>query len=84
MILYGTNPIAWSNDDDQTIGHNISFEQCLAETAQIGFDALKKAISFQIIPLICKRHLGLTTSLSYLVGGHLIYLPTLQKPKSQP
>ena len=24
MILYGTNPIAWSNDDDQTLGADIS------------------------------------------------------------
>ena len=38
MILYGTNPIAWSNDDDQTLGANISLETCLDDTARIGFD----------------------------------------------
>lgn len=42
MIRYGTNPIAWSNDDDQTLGGHISLEQCLSETAQIGFDGIEK------------------------------------------
>ena len=42
MIRYGTNPIAWSNDDDQTLGAHISLGQCLAETAQIGFDGIEK------------------------------------------
>jgi len=42
MILYGTNPIAWSNDDDQTLGADISFEQCLSEIEQIGFDGSEK------------------------------------------
>ncbi len=42
MIRYGTNPIAWSNDDDQTLGAHISLEQCLREAAQIGFDGIEK------------------------------------------
>jgi inosose dehydratase len=42
MIRYGTNPIAWSNDDDQTLGAHISLEQCLRETAEIGFDGIEK------------------------------------------
>lgn len=46
MILFGTNPIAWSNDDDQTIGQNFSFEQCLSETAKIGFDGIEKGHKF--------------------------------------
>lgn len=46
MILFGTNPIAWSNDDDQTIGQNFSFEQCLTETAKIGFDGIEKGHKF--------------------------------------
>lgn len=46
MILYGTNPIAWSNDDDQTLGQNISLEQCLSETAEIGFDGIEKGHKF--------------------------------------
>lgn len=42
MILYGTNPIAWSNDDDQTLGADISLETCLDECAAIGFDGIEK------------------------------------------
>ncbi len=42
MIRYGTNPIAWTNDDDRSIGAHISLEQCLRETAQIGFDGIEK------------------------------------------
>ncbi|MGG7518394.1 myo-inosose-2 dehydratase [Allorhizobium undicola] len=42
MILYGTNPIAWSNDDDLTLGAHITLEQCLDETSQIGFDGIEK------------------------------------------
>ena len=34
MILYGTNPIAWANDDDQSIGAHIPTEQILREAAQ--------------------------------------------------
>ncbi|TKT82545.1 myo-inosose-2 dehydratase [Aquamicrobium sp. LC103] len=42
MIRYGTNPIAWSNDDDRTIGAHISLETCLSEAAAIGFDGIEK------------------------------------------
>ncbi len=46
MILYGTNPIAWSNDDDQTLGADITLEQCLDEAARIGFDGIEKGHKF--------------------------------------
>lgn len=42
MILYGTNPIAWSNDDDHTLGADISLERCLREAGEIGFDGIEK------------------------------------------
>lgn len=42
MIRYGTNPIAWSNDDDHTLGADISLETCLAQAAAIGFDGIEK------------------------------------------
>ena len=42
MILYGTNPIAWSNDDDQTIGAHLTFEDCLSDCRKIGFDGIEK------------------------------------------
>lgn len=41
MIRFGTNPIAWSNDDDQTLGADIPLEQCLSEAGQIGFDGIE-------------------------------------------
>lgn len=50
MILYGTNPIAWSNDDDRTLGAHISLEQCLDETAKIGFDGIEKGHKFPTDP----------------------------------
>ena len=42
MIHFGTNPIAWSNDDDQILGAEISLHQCLSEAADIGFDGIEK------------------------------------------
>lgn len=41
MILYGTNPIAWANDDDQTLGAHIPTEQILSEASDIGFDGIE-------------------------------------------
>ncbi len=46
MILYGTNPIAWSNDDDRTLGAHITLEQCLDDAARIGFDGIEKGHKF--------------------------------------
>lgn len=46
MILYGTNPIAWSNDDDQSLGADISLETCLNDCAAIGFDGIEKGHKF--------------------------------------
>ena len=42
MILYGTNPIAWSNDDDWSLGDHLSLEDCLTTAAKIGFDGIEK------------------------------------------
>ena len=42
MIQFGTNPIAWANDDDQTIGANIATTRILDEAGrQIGFDGIE-------------------------------------------
>ena len=42
MILYGTNPIAWANDDDQSIGAHIPTDQILREAGrEIGFDGIE-------------------------------------------
>ena len=42
MIRFAANPIAWSNDDDPTLGAHISLTQCLSEAASIGFDGIEK------------------------------------------
>ncbi|WP_395539875.1 myo-inosose-2 dehydratase [Neotabrizicola sp. sgz301269] len=42
MILFGTNPIAWANDDDQSIGADIPTTRILDEAGrQIGFDGIE-------------------------------------------
>lgn len=42
MILYGTNPIAWSNDDDWSLGDHLSLDDCLRDCREIGFDGIEK------------------------------------------
>ncbi|WP_417280247.1 myo-inosose-2 dehydratase [Celeribacter sp.] len=42
MIQFGTNPIAWANDDDQSIGADIPTERILEEAGHlIGFDGIE-------------------------------------------
>ena len=42
MILFGTNPIAWANDDDRSIGADIPTARILDEAGrQIGFDGIE-------------------------------------------
>ncbi len=42
MIRFGTNPIAWSNDDDWSIGDHLSLEDCLRDCGTLGFDGIEK------------------------------------------
>jgi inosose dehydratase len=42
MVRFGTNPIAWSNDDDRSLGADITLERCLGDAARIGFDGIEK------------------------------------------
>lgn len=48
MIRFGTNPIAWSNDDDLTLGAHIPLQQCLREAAEIGFDGIENGHKFPL------------------------------------
>lgn len=42
MIQFGTNPIAWANDDDQSLGADIPTERILEEAGHmIGFDGIE-------------------------------------------
>ncbi|RQP07108.1 MAG: myo-inosose-2 dehydratase [Paracoccus sp. BP8] len=59
MILFGTNPIAWANDDDQSIGADIPTEQILHEAGQlIGFDGIENGHRWPDEPLALKELLG--------------------------
>lgn len=75
MILYGTNPIAWSNDDDRSLGAHITLEQCLGEAAKIGFDGIEKGHKFpqeaQALKAVLEPH-----GLRYVSGWHSLNLLT--------
>ncbi|MHA1127786.1 MAG: myo-inosose-2 dehydratase [Alphaproteobacteria bacterium] len=75
MILYGTNPIAWSNDDDQTLGAEISLEQCLREAGEIGFDGIEKGHKMPVEPealtAVLEPH-----GLRFISGWHSLNLLT--------
>lgn len=59
MILYGTNPIAWANDDDQSIGAHIPTEQILHEAGEvIGFDGIENGHRWPDDPQALKALLG--------------------------
>jgi inosose dehydratase len=75
MILYGTNPIAWSNDDDRTLGAHISLEQCLDETSKIGFDGIEKGHKFPQEPDALKAVLA-PRNLRFVSGWHSLNLLT--------
>ena len=75
MILYGTNPIAWSNDDDRTLGAHISLDQCLDEVARIGFDGIEKGHKFPQEPAALKAVLE-SRKLRYVSGWHSLNLLT--------
>jgi inosose dehydratase len=75
MILFGTNPIAWSNDDDQSLGAHITLEQCLSETAEIGFDGIEKGHKMpttgDALSAVLKPH-----GLKFISGWHSLNLLT--------
>ena len=59
MIRYGTNPIAWANDDDQSIGAHIPTEQILHEAGEvIGFDGIENGHRWPDEPQALKALLG--------------------------
>jgi inosose dehydratase len=58
MILYGTNPIAWSNDDDWSIGDHLSLEDCLGDCRTIGFDGIEKGHKMPDVGTALKAKLG--------------------------
>lgn len=75
MILYGTNPIAWSNDDDQSLGAHITLERCLGEAGEIGFDGIEKGHKFPTEPDALKAALE-PHGLRFVSGWHSLNLLT--------
>ncbi len=69
MIRFGTNPIAWSNDDDRTLGAHISLEQCLKEASEIGFDGIEKGHKMPMDPEGMKAALA-PYGLTYVSGWY--------------
>lgn len=59
MILYGTNPIAWANDDDRTIGADIPTDRILHEAGEIiGFDGIENGHRWPGDPVALKALLA--------------------------
>jgi inosose dehydratase len=75
MIRYGTNPIAWSNDDDQTIGAHITLEDCLSDCEKIGFDGIEKGHKMPSDPEELKQVLA-AHKLVFVSGWHSLNLLT--------
>jgi len=73
MVKYGTNPIAWSNDDDPSLGGHIPLAQCLDEAARIGFDGIEKGHKFPTTPQQLRQELGLR-GLEYVSGWYSLNL----------
>lgn len=69
MILFGTNPIAWSNDDDRSIGAHITLERCLDDCQAIGFDGIEKGHKLPTTPDGLKAALG-PRGLKFVSGWH--------------
>ena len=73
MIRFGTNPIAWSNDDDRSLGAHIDLEQCLAEASAIGFDGIEKGHKMPSDPIDLKAALD-PHGLNFISGWHSLNL----------
>ena len=73
MIRFGTNPIAWANDDDQTLGANIPTEQILREASAIGFDGIENGHRWPAEPEALKNLLG-SYGLAFVSGWYSLNL----------
>lgn len=76
MLLYGTNPIAWANDDDQSIGADIPTEQILHEAGRIiGFDGIENGHRWPLDPQELKALLA-RYGLRFISGWYSTHLRT--------
>ncbi|RPE67123.1 2-keto-myo-inositol dehydratase [Pacificibacter maritimus] len=77
MIQFGTNPIAWANDDDQSLGKDIPTERILDEAGrQIGFDGIENGHRWpQDDPEALKSLLG-DYGMKFISGWHSLNVLT--------
>jgi inosose dehydratase len=74
MIRFGTNPIAWANDDDQTVGAHIPTETILDEAGrQIGFDGIENGHRWPADPEALRALLA-RYGLAYISGWYSMNL----------
>lgn len=52
------SPIGWTNDDDPSLGGHISFEQCITEMSQAGFEGTELGSKFPKDAMILKHQLA--------------------------
>ena len=74
MIRFGTNPIAWANDDDQSLGTDIPTERILHEAGElIGFDGIENGHRWpddpEALRALLARH-----GLAFVSGWHSMHL----------
>jgi inosose dehydratase len=77
MIQFGTNPIAWANDDDQSLGADIPTARILEEAGRlIGFDGIENGHRWpQDDPEALKNLLG-SYGLKFISGWHSLNVLT--------
>ncbi|MGU3400077.1 myo-inosose-2 dehydratase [Brucellaceae bacterium D45D] len=75
MIRFGTNPIAWANDDDQSLGADIPTAQILREASAIGFDGIENGHRWPDEPEALKNLLG-GHGLAFVSGWYSLNLLT--------
>lgn len=75
MIRFGTNPIAWANDDDQTLGAHIPTDQILREASEIGFGGIENGHRWPDEPEALKQLLG-SYGLAFISGWYSLNLLT--------
>lgn len=70
MIRFGTNPIAWANDDDRSIGADIPTTRILDEAGrQIGFDGIENGHRWPEDPQELRALLG-SYGLAFISGWY--------------
>ncbi|MDD7973609.1 myo-inosose-2 dehydratase [Roseinatronobacter alkalisoli] len=74
MIRFGTNPIAWANDDDHTLGADIPTERILHEAGTlIGFDGIENGHRWPNDPEALRVLLA-SHGLAFISGWHSLNL----------